>query len=186
MRYGIKSVTMDDVAKELGISKKTLYQHIDNKTDLIERIIHQHIVDETGCLSDIANSAQDSIEQILLIARHVVQLLRGMRPTTMFDLKKYYHNCWRKLDAFHLDYVYNVIRTNLDLGVTQGVYRNDMNTDIVAKLYVGMTMLLPNEEIFPMRDYNRDQLFIEYINYHLRGILSERGLEKLESYQPII
>ena len=117
MRYGIKSITMDDVAREMGISKKTLYQHVKNKTDLIERIIHQHIHEEKECLSEMPANAHDAIEQVLMIAQYVVKVLRSMRPTTMFDLKKYYRSCWNMMEEFQQEYMYEMIRSNIEQGV---------------------------------------------------------------------
>ncbi len=185
MRYGIKSVTMDDVARELGISKKTLYQHIDNKDDLITRIIAQHIDDEKETIESITAQASDPIDQVVLIARHVIKKLRQVRPTTMFDLKKYYRDCWSMMDKFHLEYIYSVIRTNIEQGQSMGLYRDDCNPDIIAKLYVGKTLLLTDEEMFPMQNYDRDELYAQYITYHLRGLVSEEGLKKLKTYQPV-
>jgi len=184
MRYGIKSITMDDVAREMGISKKTLYQHVKNKNDLIERIIHQHIHDEKACLSEMPGKARDSIEQVLMIARHVVQILRGMKPTTMFDLKKYYHECWNMMEEFQQEYMYEMIRINIEQGIKEGLYRDNLDPDIIAKLYVGKTLQLTDEKMFPMMEYDRDKLFTEFIQYHLRGIVSEKGMQKLKKYQP--
>ncbi|RLD22732.1 MAG: hypothetical protein DRI69_00300 [Bacteroidetes bacterium] len=184
LRYGIKSITMDDVAREMGISKKTLYQHVKNKTDLIERIIHQHIHDEKKCLSELPGQAHDAIEQVLMIAQYVVQILRGMRPTTMFDLKKYYRECWNMMEEFQHEYMYEMIRGNIEQGVKEGLYKDDLDADIIAKLYIGKTMLLTDEKLFPVGEYDRDKLFTEFIQYHLRGIVSEKGTKQLETYQP--
>ena len=184
MRYGIKSITMDDVAREMGISKKTLYQHVKNKTDLIERIIHQHIHEEKECLNEMPAKAHDAIEQVLMIAQYVVKVLRSMRPTTMFDLKKYYRSCWNMMEEFQQEYMYEMIRSNIEQGVKEGLYRDNMDADIIAKLYVGKTNLLTDEKLFPMREYDRDRLFSEYIQYHLRGIVSDKGMKQLKTYQP--
>ena len=185
MRYGIRSVTMDDIARELGMSKKTLYQHVPNKTDLIERIIEQHIQQEKACIREFSETARDAIDEILMIARYVIQMLRQMKPTTMFDLKKYYRAIWDKMDRFHSLHTYDVIRRNIERGVAQGYYREQVDADIIAKLYVGKTMFMTDEAMFPMRTYDRDRLFLEFIHYHLRGILSEKGLRQLKKYQPI-
>ena len=186
MRYGIKSVTMDDVARELGISKKTLYQFVQNKEDLIKSIIEYYISNETECMQEISEGAADPIDQILTIARHAISMLRQMNPKTMYDLKKYYHQYFRMMDAFHLDFVYHKIKQNLLDGMQAGLYRKELDADIIAKLYVGKTMLLTDEDMFPAKDYNRDALFAEYIKYHLHGILSDQGLKKLKSYQPLV
>ena len=184
MRYGFKSVTMDDVARELGISKKTLYQHVANKSELIKRVIEQYIKEEKDCMHEISMNASDPIEQILMMARYVLQILRTVKPTAMFDLKKYYREMWRELDKFHQQHVYVMIRENLEAGIEQGWYRDDIDADIVAKLYVGKTTMLTDERMFPIQEYDRDRLFKEYITYHLRGIVSDKGLQKLNTYQP--
>ena len=186
MRYGIKSITMDDIARELGISKKTLYQYVRNKSDLIDQVTDQYISDEKACMAQITSEASDAIAEFVMISRHIVKILRGMRPTTMFDLKKYYRQCWQKMDEFHLGHVYQVVKKNIERGIEQGLYRSNVNADIIAKLYVGKTMFLADDEMFPMREYDRDQLFIEYVDYHLRGILSDVGLKTLNSYQPMV
>jgi AcrR family transcriptional regulator len=185
MRYGIRSVTMDDIARELGISKKTLYQNVDNKADLIDRIVEMHIQNEKGCLSAITGDSADAIDELLSIARYVLTMLKSMQPTTMFDLKKYYHTAWKKMDRFHLGHVYSVIRQNIERGMREGLYRGNLNADIISKLYVGKTMLLNDEEMFPGSVYDRQDLFVEYIHYHLRGILSTTGLAKLQEYPPL-
>ena len=87
---GFKSVTMDDIARELGISKKTLYQYVENKNDLIGQIFQERIKNEKQCMADIREEATDAVDEILRIARYVIQELRQMSPTTMYDLRKYY------------------------------------------------------------------------------------------------
>ncbi len=184
MRYGIKSITMDDVARELGISKKTLYQHVENKNDLVMKIIKDHISNEKSCLGAIEGEARDPIEHMLLIARYVLQILREVRPAAMYDLQKYYRDAWNIMDKFQQEHIYKTIRANLEAGIEQGLYRPEIDSDIIAKLYVGKTTVITDEELFPTREYDRDRLFREYITYHLRGILSDKGLEKLKTYQP--
>lgn len=184
MRYGIKSITMDDVARELGISKKTLYQHVENKNDLVMKIIREHISNEKSCLGAIEGEARDPIEHMLLIARYVLQILREVRPAAMYDLQKYYREAWNIMDKFQQEHIYKTIKANLEAGIDQGLYRAEIDSDIIAKLYVGKTTVITDEELFPTREYDRDRLFSEYITYHLRGILSEEGLEKLKTYQP--
>lgn len=183
MRYGIRSVTMDDIAREMGMSKKTLYQYVDNKTDLIEQIFQQHAEEEKKVIERIRHDSADAIDEILRIARYVVAQMREMAPTTVYDLQKYYRNTWKQMDALHQRHVYTVIKDNLERGIRQGVYRSNLNPDIVAKLYVGKTSLVADEEMFPAREYNIQNLYWEYINYHIRGIASAEGQRLLEKYK---
>jgi AcrR family transcriptional regulator len=183
LRYGFKSITMDDLANELGISKKTLYQHIDNKSDLVDKITEQYILRQKISMDEVSKNAKDAIHEMLLIAKHVIQLLRRMQPTTMYDLKKYYRESWMKIDSFHMIHVYQMIKANILKGIKEGLYREQADADIIAKLYVGKTMILTDETMFPLRDYDREKLFREYIKYHIHGIASAKGIEIFKKYQ---
>ncbi|MEL6863808.1 MAG: TetR/AcrR family transcriptional regulator [Bacteroidota bacterium] len=182
LRYGIKSVTMDDIARDLGISKKTLYQYVSNKADLIQKIFDQHVEMEKQVIDEVTNQSKDAIDEILNIAKTVIQMLRGMSPNTIYDLRKYYRDIWMMMEALHQKYIYQVIKTNLERGKKEGLYREDLHADIVAKLYVAKNSLVVDEELFPLREYNKEKLFSEYINYHIHGIASAKGLKLLEKY----
>lgn len=182
MRYGIKSVTMDDLARHLGISKKTLYQYVSNKNDLIKQIFHIKMELEKKIMAEIRENTTDAIDEILKIAAYVINELRELSPTTVYDLQKYYRETWRQMEALHKKHIYSIIRENLQRGMDQGLYRKNIIPDIITKLYVGKTSLVVDEEIFPSRDYNISDLFREYIYYHIHGIASPKGLALLEKH----
>jgi len=182
LRYGIKSITMDDIARELGMSKKTLYQYVDNKADLIENIIRQHIDNEKMALTTIRQYTKDAIEEMLMIAKHVIQLLRETPPSMAYDLQKHYRPSWDMMEKFNHKHIYSVIQENIDKGIEQGIYRADINSDIIAKLYVAKSSFVVDEELFPLSEYNKEILFKEYINYHIHGIASPKGLKLLEKH----
>ncbi len=183
MRYGIRSVTMDDIARDLGVSKKTLYAYFDNKTDLVRQIIKVHMNDEHCSLKDITSEARDAVDEILNISKFVIAKLRNYSPNTIYDLKKYYRECWVEMEAAQRRFVYAVIKNNISRGVSEALYRPSINPDIIAKLFVGKTTLVVDEDLFPLEQYNKQKLFQEYITYHIHGIASEEGLKALEAYQ---
>ena len=185
MRYGIKSVTMDDIAREMGISKKTLYQVVENKSDLIEQIFQCHIEEEKRDIDQICEEAGDAVEEMLRIADYVLRKLREMPPAAMYDLRKYYRGTWKQVEALHQRYIYQLIRDNLERGMAQGVYRRSLDPDIIAKIYVGKASLVADEETFPLSDYNIAELFQQYIYYHIHGIASPKGLKLLEAHQTV-
>ncbi|MEO1517328.1 MAG: TetR/AcrR family transcriptional regulator [Bacteroidota bacterium] len=182
MRYGIKSVTMDDIARDLGMSKKTLYQFVNNKADLIQQIFKQHIQEEKSAMSSIVSNAENAIEEIIGIAKYILQLLRTMSPRTIYELRKYYRDIWELIEGMHQEHIYKVIKGNLDRGIGEGLYREDLNADIVSKLYVGKSSLVVDEDLFPLEDYTKEALFIEFIRYHIHGVASQRGLTLLDKY----
>jgi AcrR family transcriptional regulator len=170
MRYGIKSVTMDDIARELGISKKTLYQYVSNKAELIEQ----------KCMTEeIRSTSSDALEEMLRIGRYVVEKLRSMSPTTVYDLRKYYGTIWKRMESQMKQHVYGVISDNIERGIRQGIYRSELNPEIIARLYVGKSVLVADEDVFESGKYDLATLHQEYIRYHIHGIASEKGRQLL-------
>lgn len=182
MRFGIKSITMDDISRELGISKKTLYQYVANKSDLIEQLFRQQAEQEKEVMRRIHLQSANAIDELLKIARYVMEQLRQLSATTVYDLQKYYPESWKQLESLHQRHVYTIMKENLERGIREGVYRSNVNLDIVAKLCVGKSSLIADDGLFPSRDYNMSQLYREYINYHIHGIASPKGLQVLEKY----
>lgn len=182
LRYGIRSVTMDDISKEMGISKKTLYQYVDNKADLIRRILYQTLQEEKAAQEKISQAAQDAIEEMIGIVKHVTRMLSMVPPSTLYDMQKYYRESWELMQAHNTDHVCDTILDNIHRGREEGVYRTDFNPQFVARLFVGKIPLIADEELFPSKEYAREQLFVEFINYHLHGIASERGLQLMQHY----
>ena len=182
MRYGVKSISMDDISSQLGISKKTLYQFVDNKKDLIQKVFERHIEEEMAAMKIIVNESENAVEEIVRIAQYVTQLLREMSPKTLYDLQKYYRSIWDLVEALHQQQIFAIIKDNIERGIEDDLYRVDLNADIVAKLYVGKSSLLVDDKLFPLKDYNKENLFKEHIKYHIYGIASKKGLRLLEKY----
>lgn len=182
MKYGLKSVSMDDISRTLGISKKTLYQFVENKKDLVQQIFARHIEEEQTAIDEIVADSGDALEALLGIAKYITALLREMSPTTLYDIQKYYGDIWLMIQKLQTTYFAQIIKTNIERGMTEGLYRKDLNADIVAKLYVGKTFIIVDEEVFPLKEYNIENLHWEYIRYHIHGIASTKGLKLLEKY----
>jgi len=182
MRYGIKSVTMDDIARELGISKKTLYQHVSNKNDLIGQIFGCRMDEEREEMEAIHREATDAIDELLHIAKSVIRRLRKMSPAALFDLKKYHSAEWKAFETHHQNFIYQMIKRNIERGMEQGVFRTNLNPDIISKLYVGKTSLVADEDLFPLSEYNLEELFRQYILYHIHGIASMKGRQLLSEH----
>ncbi|MCB0571388.1 MAG: TetR/AcrR family transcriptional regulator [Phaeodactylibacter sp.] len=181
-RSGIKGITMDDISRELGISKKTLYQYVENKSGLIGQLFQQHVDQEKDCLCRIQLQSADAIHELLKVSHHIIEKLRAMSPTAVFDMKKYYPEIWKQVESMKHKLVYSAMRANLERGIREGVYRPGINPDIVAKFCVVRSSLMADEGLFPANEYGLGQLYREYIDYHIRGIASPKGIQALEKY----
>lgn len=179
-RYGLRSITMDDIARELSISKKTLYQHFDNKNDLLMACMEEHDRKEKAILKTFQHSATNAIDEMIRIAKYVEQMLKKVSPTLIYDVQKYQKEAWEKMKKMHNEDVYQEIKTNINRGIREGLYRNDFNIDIIAKIYVSTTLACTSPDFFPQESYNINDIVKTNILYHLHGIVSPKGIALLE------
>ena len=176
-KFGIKSVSMDDLSAELGISKKTLYQTICNKNELIEKIFTAQIKKEKEILEKTTSQSTDAIEELLMVARRKIDILKKLSQSTIFDLKKYHKNTWLSIESLHQKYMLEILIKNLKKGIAQGLYREHINPEIVARIYLGQSLAVMDGRLFPRNFPNFSQVPIQALECHLRGIVSEMGLE---------
>lgn len=182
MRYGVKSVSMDDLARELGISKKTLYQYFDTKETLLLQTLEFNQACELGEIQKIKARVDNALQEIVEIAKMVVSQLQQMSPSLIFDLKKYHPEAWKILENMQLKHIYEVIKENLEKGIAQGLYRSDFDLEVMTRFYLSSFHTLLDEKIFPSSEFPRGKVFQEFIRHYLRGIVSPTGLRYLEKY----
>jgi AcrR family transcriptional regulator len=168
---------MDDLSSELGISKKTLYQAICNKNELIEKIFTVQIQKEKEILEQTTSQSTDAIEELLLIAQRKIDILKKLSKSTIFDLKKYHKNTWNSIESLHQKYMLEVLIKNLKKGISQDLYRKNINPEIVARIHLGQSLAIMDERLFPRNFSNFNQVPLQAIECHLRGIVTEKGLE---------
>ncbi len=181
LRYGVKSVSMDDLANALGVSKKTIYQYVANKQDLVIRAIQQHIEDEKEAIGKIQAENDSAIEEIYNIGRHVVNHLKSLNPSLLYDMQKYYPNAWTQIEDYKHAFIYETIMTNIKAGMSQGLYRGDIDPDLMARFYIAGTDMMTSMGQDRQRDVNFTlaEVYSEYLKFYVRGIASDRGLEVL-------
>jgi len=183
LKYGVKSVSMDDICRKIGISKKTIYTVIINKKDLVEKILKLHLQKDEEDIKKITKASDTAIDEMCKIGRHVIKFLRAMKPSLIYDLQKYYPQAWNMIEDQHYGFIYQTIKANLQRGQKEGLYIPTFNAEIIAKLYVEKTHCIADEENFPSTEYSRPQLFEELFMYHMRGISSNKGLMLLRDIE---
>jgi len=180
--YGIRSVTMSDLARELGMSKKTLYVHIKNKQDLIMKVLQVHFDREKQICNLVQSEAKNALEEMFLMGREIQKNIQNINPSLMFDLRKYHKAVWGEFDEFRKTFIFNMMKNNMDRGIDEGLYRPDLNADIVSRLYIGMVELFLDAELFPPNKFSRSSMHRAMMAYHLHGIVSDRGKASLKDY----
>ena len=179
-RYGIKSLTMDDVAFELGISKKTLYQMVESKDDLVLKVLNHHISREKSTCLNLAANAANAIEEILVVLDTNSQELSQMRTNIINDLQKYHREGWLMIRNYHYEFVFQNIRDNIVRGRKEGLYRENFDVDIVSKLHLTTAFNIFDKQVFSEGSISRVILFKECMMHFLFGIVSPKGLNYLK------
>ncbi len=180
MKYGIKSITMDDVARELGISKKTLYQYVSDKDDLVGKFIDNEIELRQKEIFNCYRAGYNAIEELFEISLYMNKLMREQNPATEYDLKKYYPHHYQKIVKIRREGIFNFILLNLKKGKQEKLYRDDMNEEIIAKLYLSSTESILINDLYTVEEFTSGKTFMELLTYHVRGIATEKGIIVLE------
>jgi len=180
MKYGIKSITMDDVARELGISKKTLYQYVTDKDDLVGKVMDNEIAIRQEEICNCFRIGYNAIEELFEISILMNKLMRDQNPATEHDLKKYYPQHFQKIVNARREGIINYILLNLKKGIKEGLYRKEMNKEVISKLYLWRIENAQISELFSAEEFSSIKLFVELLNYHVRGIATEKGIVELE------
>jgi AcrR family transcriptional regulator len=165
MKYGFKSITMDDVARELGVSKKTLYQYFTDKNDLVDQCVENYLeMMQTTCTKISFDKSVDAVSMMLSITEFVGKMLRQVNPSSMYDLKKYFKPAW----------------DNFEHGLKKGLYRKDIDSEMVTRLYIYLISFLTDPDTYDKTNTDIRKLHIEIVKYHLRSICTVKGNELLE------
>jgi len=180
MKYGIKSITMDDISNELGISKKTLYQYVTDKDDLVGKFIDNEILLRQQEICKCFKAGYNAIEELFEISIFMNKLMKGQNPVTDHDLKKYYPHHYQKTVKTRRESIYSYILINLKKGKKEGLYREEMKEDIIAKLYLSRVESIHLNDLFSVEEFTSVKLFMELLTYHVRGIASDKGIIVLE------
>lgn len=180
MKYGIRSVSMDDIARELGMSKKTLYQYVVSKADLIKKILESNEF-HTKCLYREDRNATNAIDELLEISVEVARDLKKYNPSVLYDLQKYYPEVIRPFFERRHNAVLSFIKDNLLKGIGQNIFRADLDVDLIAQLYIkkleGVHDFLFNGE----KPYTFEQILTVMFENHIRGICNENGIKYYEN-----
>ena len=181
MRYGLKSVTMDDIAREIKVSKKTLYKYVKDKSDLLCKVMQGNCSCDVVVIDEILERRLNAIDEIIEIGRYVAGQLKMMHPSIHYDMEKYYPEVWQLFENHKSDYLYGCVADNMARGMKEGLYRDNLNIEIMVKLYLSKIDLVFDATIFPPNKFNFVEVYMELLRYHIKGIASDNGVKYLRN-----
>ncbi len=182
-RYGIRSVTMDDIASQCGISKKTLYQQYEDKHNLVLSIVDEMVHrSETRCVSFI-DSSQNAIHEIFQSLAMLQEMFSGVNPSLLFDLSKYHAPAFRRIDDHKHRFLHGTILKNLRRGIEEGIYRPELNVEIIALLHLHNISMIFEEDLLPRMKFSVLEMQLEVMVHFLYGIATPKGVKLIEKYK---
>lgn len=182
LRLGIRSVSMDDVAREMGVSKKTIYTLVDNKDQLVKLVMHEDTCKDVEVLERNRANSRDAIDELLMNSRYHIREMRNVSPATINDLQKYYPETWSKEVRGHQVNFEQSIRENLERGMEEGLYRDDLDSAIIAKFFVASVVMMIDRQIFPAQERPLSTIIRQHFIYHFNGIVNQFGRDRMDEY----
>ncbi|MFH6602848.1 TetR/AcrR family transcriptional regulator [Maribacter algicola] len=181
LNLGFKSVTMDDLANEIGISKKTIYTHFENKTKLVEASTNQLFCSISQGIDHICSWHKNPIEELYEIKKFVMVHLKDEKSSPQYQLQKYYPKIYGSMRTRQYEVMQECVVSNVKRGIDQGIYRENLNIDFVSRIYFAGGTSLKDRTLFPVDKFPATELMDNYLEYHLRGIVTPKGRKILNS-----
>ncbi|MCX6268746.1 MAG: TetR/AcrR family transcriptional regulator [Bacteroidetes bacterium] len=179
-KYGVRSVSVDDICRDLGMSKKKLYQFVASKTEMVAKLLELERQNFEIIFDNHNFEGVNAIDILLIVSRDLGERFRDVSPSMTFDLKKYYPEIYHQHVDERIEFIYNKIQINLQKGISQGMYRDDLSIELVARLYMRRLIDLHNPEFFPADKFSFQTLFDVMFDNFIRGIANANGIDYYE------
>jgi len=181
-RYGIKSVTMDEIANQLGVSKKTIYHSFSDKNELVDEVIADILKYNKDCCKSYRANSQNAIHEVFQAMEMLQIMFENMNPVILYDIERNHPATYKKFTEYKYKFLYELVKENIERGKKEELYRSDIETEVVVKVRLE-TMLMPfNEDIFPKNKFSLATLQQQLIEYFLFGIASMKGYKLILKY----
>lgn len=179
LSIGFKTVTMDDLANSMSISKKTIYQYFENKNQLISSCTESLQKSITQTFRDLRENTNNPIIELFQIKKEVMKILGNTETAPQFQLQKFYPEIYTELKNRELDLVRDTINESLQKGMETGYFRKDINIDFVTRIYINGMRGVRDVDLFPLKEFKIEMVLEEFIEYHVRAISTKKGLDLL-------
>ncbi len=180
LKYGIRSVTMDMIADQMGISKRTIYEKFSNKDELLENCILEAQKEQKIMMEEMFSGSSNVIEATLKFIKIQINAINSINPVFLIELKKYYTEIWTKINSKEESGI-AMIKSLIQKGVDEKLFRNDINIEIISRLINEQFKLLNNQDLFPEDQFSKAEIFENIAINFLRGIATDKGLEVIKN-----
>ena len=183
MRYGIRSVSMDDMSAQLGMSKKTLYQYYADKEELVDAVLTALLENNRKECLDYRQGAENAVHEVFQAFEMIQALFANMNPSIVFDLEKYHSAIYKKIQHHKHVFMFDVIKSNIQRGIKEELYRPEINVDTLTRFRIESMMLAFNSEVFPNNRTHLVEIQEEILEHFLYGLATPKGHKLIQKYK---
>jgi AcrR family transcriptional regulator len=183
MKYGVRSVSMDDIARHLSVSKKTIYQYFTDKDDVVTRVAHHHLDTTKGEFDSFRADSKNAIDELVKISQCLKKDMQEMNASLLFDLHKYHPKAWNVWLEYKNKHIRASIIDNMVQGIEEGYFRPEINPDILSAVRLEQVQLAFDDHVFPHDRFNLSEVQIQIFEHFIYGLLTDKGRKLYEKYK---
>jgi AcrR family transcriptional regulator len=185
LQSGLRQVTMDELAQELGISKKTIYQYYKDKDDLVKAVVNLELKNHEAVCNSCGLSAENAIHEMFLLMENMKVMTQTMNPNAMMELEKHFPSAFEIIKNHKEEFLFSLIKQNLSKGIKEGCYRNDLDIDIVSKFRLETVFIPFNLRLFPLDKFNSLEVHTQLMEHFVYGLMTIKGHELMDQYKKL-
>ena len=185
LQSGLRQVTMDDLAHQLGISKKTIYQYYKDKDDLVKAVVNLELKEHEMTCKDCKSKAENAIHEMFLLMENMKAMTQTMNPNSMMELEKHFSNAFDMIKNHKDEFLFSLIKQNLMKGIEEGCYRKDLDIDIISKFRLETVFIPFNLHLFPLNKFNSIEVHTQLMEHFVYGLMTVKGHELMDRYKQL-
>jgi AcrR family transcriptional regulator len=185
LQSGIRQVTMDDLAQELGMSKKTIYQYYKDKDDLVKAVVNLELNNHQSSCVACENKAENAIHEMFLVMENMKAMTQTMNSNAMMELEKHFPSAFEIIKNHKDEFLFSLIKQNLIKGIEEGCYRSDLDIDILSKFRLETVFIPFNLRLFPLDKFNSLEVHTQLMEHFVYGLMTIKGHELMDKYKKL-
>lgn len=182
---GLKSVSMDDIATHLSVSKKTLYKWFENKDQIVQASLEQYLATNQCDCQQLLVGATNAIDEFFLMLDWIRSHFADIVPGIFYDMQKYYPTAWQLWLNHKNTFVLAQIKSNLERGISEGLYRPELDVEVIARMRLALIELLLNADLYPVRQFEQSRVQMAVLEHFMLGIASLKGYKLINQYRHV-
>lgn len=182
-KFGFRSISMDDIAHQLGMSKKTIYQYFSDKNEIVTLAVSRHLAHEKSVLQNIYDEAADAIDFLLASNQRMMQNIKETSSALILDLRKYHLDAWTLIEQFRKSFLFDLLLSNYQRGIQQALFRGDVMPEVIIRVRLEEVSMPLDYDLFPKEKYTRSELAGALLDHFILGVATEKGKALYATYK---